>query len=121
MDSRRRLTNIVGGSAGNLVEWFDWYVYAAFALYFAPSFFPEGDQTARELIARRTYRMYRDVLDAKLPREEPRLSAREIDQFQERVEQFQRQNLVSPWPHRTTTLGDNFNVIWADLHRVLEL
>ncbi|WP_324808467.1 MFS transporter [Sphingomonas sp. LY29] len=47
--SRQRLTNIVGGSAGNLVEWFDWYVYAAFALYFAPSFFPEGDQTAQLL------------------------------------------------------------------------
>jgi len=46
-DQRRRLINIVGGSAGNLVEWFDWYVYAAFALYFAPSFFPEGDQTAQ--------------------------------------------------------------------------
>ena len=45
--ARQRLTNIVGGSAGNLVEWFDWYVYAAFALYFAPSFFPEGDQTAQ--------------------------------------------------------------------------
>jgi MHS family alpha-ketoglutarate permease-like MFS transporter len=45
--NRRRLINIVGGSAGNLVEWFDWYVYAAFALYFAPSFFPEGDQTAQ--------------------------------------------------------------------------
>jgi MFS transporter, MHS family, alpha-ketoglutarate permease len=47
--SRQRLINIVGGSAGNLVEWFDWYVYAAFALYFAPSFFPKGDQTAQLL------------------------------------------------------------------------
>jgi MHS family alpha-ketoglutarate permease-like MFS transporter len=47
--STRRLRNIVGGSAGNLVEWFDWYVYAAFALYFAPSFFPKGDQTAQLL------------------------------------------------------------------------
>ena len=46
---RRRLVNIVGGSAGNLVEWFDWYVYAAFALYFAPSFFPEGSPTAQLL------------------------------------------------------------------------
>jgi MHS family alpha-ketoglutarate permease-like MFS transporter len=46
-DQRRRLINIIGGSAGNLVEWFDWYVYAAFALYFAPSFFPKGDQTAQ--------------------------------------------------------------------------
>ena len=44
-----RLKNIVGGSAGNLVEWFDWYVYSAFALYFASSFFPKGDQTAQLL------------------------------------------------------------------------
>jgi hypothetical protein len=28
----RRFRNILGGSAGNLVEWFDWYVYSAFAL-----------------------------------------------------------------------------------------
>ncbi len=48
-DARRRLTNIVGGSAGNLVEWFDWYVYSAFALYFAPVFFPKGDSTAQLL------------------------------------------------------------------------
>src|SRR5205823_5218783 len=46
---RRILRNIVGGSAGNLVEWFDWYVYSAFALYFAHSFFPKGDQTAQLL------------------------------------------------------------------------
>jgi MHS family alpha-ketoglutarate permease-like MFS transporter len=45
--SRHRLRNIIGGSAGNLVEWYDWYVYAAFTLYFAPSFFPKGDQTAQ--------------------------------------------------------------------------
>ena len=46
---RSRLKNILGGSAGNLVEWFDWYVYAAFALYFAPAFFPKGNQTAQLL------------------------------------------------------------------------
>ena len=45
----RRLRSIVGGSIGNLVEWYDWYVYSAFALYFAPSFFPNGDQTAQLL------------------------------------------------------------------------
>lgn len=45
--ARHRLRNIVGGSAGNFVEWFDWYIYAAFTLYFAPSFFPKGDQTAQ--------------------------------------------------------------------------
>jgi MHS family alpha-ketoglutarate permease-like MFS transporter len=43
------LKNIVGGSAGNLVEWFDWYVYSAFALYFAPAFFPQADPTAQLL------------------------------------------------------------------------
>ncbi|HLL58281.1 MAG TPA: MFS transporter [Allosphingosinicella sp.] len=46
-----RLKNIVGGSAGNLVEWYDWYVYSAFTLYFAPAFFPKGDATAQLLSA----------------------------------------------------------------------
>jgi MHS family alpha-ketoglutarate permease-like MFS transporter len=46
---RSRLKNILGGSAGNLVEWFDWYVYSAFALYFAHAFFPKGDATAQLL------------------------------------------------------------------------
>jgi len=47
--TQRRLLSILGGSAGNLVEWYDWYVYSAFALYFAPVFFPEGDATAKLL------------------------------------------------------------------------
>ncbi|MBR0553932.1 MFS transporter [Stakelama marina] len=42
-----RLRSIIGGSAGNLVEWYDWYAYAAFAIYFAPHFFPEGDRTVQ--------------------------------------------------------------------------
>src|SRR6478672_12939084 len=46
---RRRFRNIIGGSAGNLVEWFDWYVYSAFALYFAHVFFPSGDRTVELL------------------------------------------------------------------------
>ena len=41
---RSRLKNIVGGSAGTLVEWFDWYVYSMLALYFSSQFFPKtGD------------------------------------------------------------------------------
>ncbi len=48
---RERLKAIVGGSTGNLVEWFDWYVYAAFTLYFAPHFFPSEDRTAQLLSA----------------------------------------------------------------------
>ena len=51
MSAARRLRNIVGGSAGNLVEWFDWYAYAAFTLYFAPVFFPDEDPTAQLLSA----------------------------------------------------------------------
>ncbi|KAB2727497.1 MFS transporter [Brucella intermedia] len=46
-----RLKSIIGGSTGNLVEWFDWYVYAAFALYFAPHFFPSDNQTAQLMSA----------------------------------------------------------------------
>ena len=46
-----RLKAIIGGSTGNLVEWFDWYVYSAFTLYFAPHFFPSEDPTAQLLSA----------------------------------------------------------------------
>ncbi len=45
----RRLRSILGGSAGNLVEIYDWFAYASFALYFAKAFFPKGDQTAQLL------------------------------------------------------------------------
>jgi MHS family alpha-ketoglutarate permease-like MFS transporter len=46
-----RIRSIVGGSVGNLVEWYDWYVYSAFALYFARSFFPPASPTAQLLNA----------------------------------------------------------------------
>ncbi len=46
---RRRFASVVGGSVGNLVEWYDWYTYSAFAIYFAHAFFPEGNQTAQLL------------------------------------------------------------------------
>jgi MHS family alpha-ketoglutarate permease-like MFS transporter len=51
MTPAQRLRNILGGSAGNFVEWFDWFAYSAFALYFSRAFFPEGDQTAQLLNA----------------------------------------------------------------------
>ena len=44
-----RLRSIISGSIGNLVEWYDWYAYSAFALYFAPVFFPHGSATAQLL------------------------------------------------------------------------
>jgi MHS family alpha-ketoglutarate permease-like MFS transporter len=47
--SGNRLKAIISGSVGNLVEWYDWYAYAAFSLYFAPVFFPGKDATANLL------------------------------------------------------------------------
>ncbi len=44
-----RVRAIVSGSVGNLVEWYDWYSYAAFSLYFAPVFFPKSNPTAQLL------------------------------------------------------------------------
>jgi len=48
-DTGWRLKAIVGGSVGNLVEWYDWYAYSAFSLYFAHAFFPQDDLTAQLL------------------------------------------------------------------------
>jgi MFS family permease len=48
-DQRRRIWAIFGSSSGNLVEWYDFYAYAFTALYFAPSFFPNGNQTTQLL------------------------------------------------------------------------
>ena len=44
-----RLRSLVGGSIGNLVEWYDFYAYSALSLYFAHVFFPKGDPTAQLL------------------------------------------------------------------------
>jgi len=49
MNPARRLRSIFSGSVGNLVEWYDWYTYAAFSLYFAQAFFPAGDRTSQLL------------------------------------------------------------------------
>lgn len=49
MTPGRRLWNILAGSGGNLVEWFDWFVYTSFLIYFAPIFFPGDDPTAQLL------------------------------------------------------------------------
>ncbi len=49
LSSSDRIRSIAGGALGNLVEWYDWYVYSAFALYFSSAFFPDGDQTAQLL------------------------------------------------------------------------
>jgi MHS family alpha-ketoglutarate permease-like MFS transporter len=49
-EKTQRITgNIFKGSVGNLIEWYDWYVYSAFAVYFSAEFFPKGDQTSQLL------------------------------------------------------------------------
>jgi len=50
-EMRRRIWAIVGASSGNLVEWYDFYVYSFTALYFASEFFPSGNQTTQLLNA----------------------------------------------------------------------
>ena len=49
MGAPNKLKSMLGGTIGNLVEWYDWYAYAAFALYFSKSFFPKDDPTAQLL------------------------------------------------------------------------
>ncbi|MCJ0764386.1 MFS family transporter [Variovorax terrae] len=48
-ERRKRIFAIVGASSGNLVEWFDFYVYAFSSIYFAASFFPKSDPTVQLL------------------------------------------------------------------------
>ncbi len=50
-DVERRVKAIFIGSVGNLVEWYDFYAYTAFALYFAPAFFPSSDPVVQQLNA----------------------------------------------------------------------
>ncbi|KHT12592.1 MFS transporter [Pectobacterium carotovorum] len=48
-DTRQRIRAIVGASSGNLVEWFDFYVYSFCSIYFAHIFFPSGNTTTQLL------------------------------------------------------------------------
>ena len=46
-----RARTILAGSVGNAVEWFDWTIYASFAIFFSSQFFPEGNETAALLLS----------------------------------------------------------------------
>jgi len=41
-----RLRPLLAAAVGNVVEWFDLTIYATFAVYFSPLFFPAQDETA---------------------------------------------------------------------------
>jgi MHS family alpha-ketoglutarate permease-like MFS transporter len=49
MSVAARIKAILGGSAGNFVEWYDWFAYSSTSLYFAAHFFPKGDPVAQQL------------------------------------------------------------------------
>ncbi|WP_321797633.1 MFS family transporter [Caballeronia sp. J97] len=44
-----RVRGIIGACSGNLVEWFDFFVYAYTSIYFAAAFFPSGNQVSQLL------------------------------------------------------------------------
>ena len=46
---KSRTLSIVGASSGNLIEWYDFNIYAYCAIYFAPIFFPEDNVTSQLL------------------------------------------------------------------------
>lgn len=45
-ETRRAIWNTIRGSSGNLVEWYDVYVYTVFATYFESQFFDKADQNS---------------------------------------------------------------------------
>ncbi|UKA63245.1 MFS transporter [Arthrobacter sp. FW306-04-A] len=49
--TRKAVGNILKGSAGNLVEWYDVYIYTAFSAYFASHFFSSKDPLQSNLEA----------------------------------------------------------------------
>ncbi|KPD14884.1 alpha-ketoglutarate permease [Burkholderia sp. ST111] len=48
-ETRRCIMAIVGASSGNLVEWFDFFVYSFCSIYFAHAFFPGGNTSTQLL------------------------------------------------------------------------
>ena len=49
IEKRQRIFAIFAASSGNLVEWFDFYIYAFCAIYFAHIFFPTANPTVQLL------------------------------------------------------------------------
>lgn len=44
---RKRMRSIVAGSAGNVIEWYDFLAYSIFSIYFSKAFFPDDNQTVQ--------------------------------------------------------------------------
>jgi MHS family alpha-ketoglutarate permease-like MFS transporter len=50
-ETRKSVKAIVASATGNLVEWYDFYIYSFAAIYFSSQFFPTGSQTSQLLKA----------------------------------------------------------------------
>ena len=60
MTARRAASLIFASSLGTVFEWYDFYLYATLAPFFAALFFPPGNATA----ALRHLRTYRKLVQA---------------------------------------------------------
>ncbi|WP_455475176.1 MFS family transporter [Bartonella sp. B17] len=49
-DTRKRVLSIISSASGNLVEWYDFYVYSFTSIYFASQFFPSDGDVVLELL-----------------------------------------------------------------------
>ncbi|WP_208440510.1 MFS family transporter [Bartonella raoultii] len=49
-DTRERIFAIVSSASGNLVEWYDFYVYSFTSIYFASQFFPSNGNVVVQLL-----------------------------------------------------------------------
>ncbi|WP_336276548.1 MFS family transporter [Bartonella sp. CB178] len=49
-DTKKRILSIVSSASGNLVEWYDFYVYAFTSIYFSSQFFPSDGDVVVELL-----------------------------------------------------------------------
>ena len=53
--SRRRSTNLLAGTVGHFVEWYDWYIYGLLAAVFSGQIFPSDSPFASLIAALLTY------------------------------------------------------------------
>ncbi|WP_019221502.1 MFS family transporter [Bartonella senegalensis] len=49
-DRKKRIFAIMASASGNLVEWYDFYIYSFTSIYFASQFFPSGGNVVTELL-----------------------------------------------------------------------
>ncbi|ATO57090.1 MFS family transporter [Bartonella sp. 1-1C] len=48
-DAKKRIRSIISSASGNLVEWYDFYVYSFTSIYFASQFFPSDGNVILQL------------------------------------------------------------------------